>query len=262
MAEADPLFLERLSRLGPALLAALEAFEIVRRRLHPPAIGGLRDELAPFGERLDAALAAFAASPPPAELGDLAAQLTSAAKAAASALHNFCAPSLELEAIPRVLHAMRQHCRAQELLYPLRKVLPPVGKYFLEPPFRDRIKEIDPDPRGEVPVGIITARSSSGARGGFSLYVPERYDAARAWPLVVVLHGGSGTGDDFLWSWLSEARGRGFLLLAPTSLGSTWSLMGPDVDAPALRTMVEYVCQHWRVDDAHVLLTGLSDGAT
>jgi phospholipase/carboxylesterase len=157
---------------------------------------------------------------------------------------------------------MRQHCRAQELLYPLRKVLPPVGLYFLEPPFRDRIAEIDPEPRDDVPVGIITARNSSGARGGFSLYVPERYDPARAWPLVVALHGGSGTGDDFLWAWLTEARGRGFLLLAPTSLGSTWSLMGPDIDAPALRTMVEYVSQHWTVDAARILLTGLSDGAT
>ena len=262
MAEADPLFLDRLARLGPALLAGLEAFEVARRRLHPPAIASLREGLRPFAERLDAALADFAATPAPEGLGELAAQLVRAAEAAAGALRDFCATGLPQEEIPRVLGAMRQHCRAQELLYPLRKALPPVGLYFLEPPVRDRLKAIDPDPRGDVPVGIITARSSSGARGGFSLYVPERYDAARTWPLVVALHGGSSTGDDFLWSWLSEARGRGFLLLAPTSLGSTWSLMGPDVDAPALCTMIDYVRQHWRVDDAHILLTGLSDGAT
>ena len=141
-------------------------------------------------------------------------------------------------------------------------MLPPVGRYFLEPAVRERAAEFDADPRPDVPTGIITARSSSGARGGFSLYVPEYYDPARSWPLVVALHGGSGTGDDFLWLWLTEARSRGCLLLAPTSLGSTWSLMGDDVDAPALRTMVDYVREHWRVDDAHILLTGLSDGAT
>jgi phospholipase/carboxylesterase len=255
-------FMEGLSRLGPALLNGLEAFEIVRRRLHPPAIPSLREALQPISEQLDGALRAFKAVPAPEGLAELAAQLIAAAEAAASALHNFCEAGLPPEAIPRVLHAMRQHCRAQELLYPLRKVLPPVGLYFLEPPLRGRVAEIDPEPRGDVPVGIITARSSSGARGGFSLYVPERYDPARAWPLVVALHGGSGTGDDFLWAWLSEARGRGFLLLSPTSLGSTWSMMGEDVDAPALRTMVDYVREHWTVDDAHILLTGLSDGAT
>ena len=53
----------------------------------------------------------------------------------------------------------------------------------------------------------------AGTRGAFSLYVPEYYDAARAWPLVVAMHGGSGNGGAFLWSWLREARTRGFILL-------------------------------------------------
>jgi len=262
MGEPDPAFVERLSRLGPALLGAIEAFEVARRRLHPPAIGELRDGLQPFAERLGTALAAFQAAPAPDGLGELAAQLVSSATAAQDALSNFCAPASPQAAIPRVLHAMRQHCRAQELLYPLRKALPPVGRFFLEPAVRDRAEEFDPDPRPDVPTGIITARSRSGERGGFSLYVPERYDAARAWALVVALHGGSGTGDDFLWTWLIEARSRGFLLMAPTSLGSTWSMAGPDVDAAALRTMVDYVREHWTVDASRILLTGLSDGAT
>jgi len=260
--QPDSVFVERLSRLGAALLGALEAFEVVRRRLHPPAIPGLREGVRPIADRLTAALGEFTATPAPEGLGDLAAQLARAAEAAAGALGGFCAAGMPQEEIPRVLRAMRQHCRAQELLYPLRRALPPVGRYFLEPPLRERAAAFDPDPRPGVPTGIFTARNSSGARGGFSLYVPERYDPARRSPLVVALHGGSGTGDDFLWSWLTEARGRGFLLLAPTSLGSTWALMGDDVDAPALRTMVDYVRGHWQVDDEHILLTGLSDGAT
>jgi phospholipase/carboxylesterase len=79
---------------------------------------------------------------------------------------------------------------------------------------------------------------------------------------VVALHGGSGSGRDFLWSWLREARGRRFLLAAPTAGGPTWSLMGPDVDSRGLRAMVEYIATHWSLDRSHVLLTGLSDGAT
>ena len=160
-----------------------------------------------------------------------------------------------------ILAAMHRHCRAQALLYPLRRALPPVSRYFVEAPFRDRLDELDPERAKDEPVGIFQVRDPSTERGGFWLYVPESYDGT-PWPLVVALHGGSGTGADFLWSWLSEARGRRFLLMAPTSHGSTWSLMGDDVDAPALCAMVDYVREGWKVDPERILLTGLSDGAT
>ncbi|MFN8641264.1 MAG: phospholipase [Candidatus Binatia bacterium] len=258
---SDP-FHQRLSELGPALLDALGAFEEIRRHLDPPHIPALRAAAQPIAERLHAALEAFAATPAPDGLGDLAAQLRQSAEAADTAFALFCGEASPAEAIPRVLRAMHEHCRAQELLYPLRRVLPPVSRFFLEPAAHGRLAELDPEPRPDVPTGIITARQKDGGRGGFSLYVPESYDATRAWPLIVALHGGSGTGGDFLWTWLTEARSRRCLLLAPTSQGSTWSLMDEDVDAPALRAMVDYVRQQWHVDDARILLTGLSDGAT
>jgi phospholipase/carboxylesterase len=157
---------------------------------------------------------------------------------------------------------MHLHCKAQELLYPLRKALPPVSLHFLEPALHERADELDPDVAPDVQVGIFRVRDSSRSRPAFDLYVPESYDGSRPWPLVVALHGGSGTGEDFLWTWLREARGRRFLLMAPTSLGSTWSMMGEDVDAPSLKRMVEYVSEGWRVDAERILLTGLSDGAT
>lgn len=258
---ADP-FLTALSELGPALLSSLASFEEVRRRLDPPRIGGLREAMRPVAARLAAACTAFRAAPPPDGLGDLAEQLLRAADAAVRMGELFCADALPHESIPRVLGAMHEHCDAQAQLYPLRRALPPVNRFFLEPAVRDRVTELDPEPRSEPPTGVITARNSSGARGGFSLYVPEYYDAAHAWPLVVALHGGSGNGDDFLWTWLVEARSRGCLLLSPTSLGSTWSLMGDDIDSAALRQMVAYVQEHWRIDATRILLTGLSDGAT
>jgi phospholipase/carboxylesterase len=157
---------------------------------------------------------------------------------------------------------MHLHCQAQQILYPLRKALRPVSFYFLEAPLRDRVEELDPEVDGQSQVGIFRVRDQSRTRPTFDLYVPESYDGLRPWPLVVALHGGSGTGEDFLWSWFREARGRRFLLMAPTSLGSTWSMMGDDVDAPALRRMVGYVSENWRVDAGRILLTGLSDGAT
>src|SRR5207253_5873324 len=139
-----------------------------------------------------------------------------------------------------------------------------LSRYFVEAPFHDRLSELEANPPEGVSVGLHHSGGERGAdgRGGFCLYVPERYDGSQAWPLVVALHGGSGSGRDFLWSWLREARGRGFLLAAPTAQGPTWSLMGPDLDSRSLRAMVAYISSHWRVDRSHVLLTGLSDGAT
>lgn len=261
-AMTTPTFQQALSDLGPALLNALAAFEEVRRQLDPQHIPALRQAAEPIGARLRSALATFAAAPVPDGLGDLVNQLRQSGEAAERAFELFCSNASPAEAIPRVLGAMHHHCRAQELLYPLRRALPPVGRFFLEPAVQARAADLDPDPDPERPSGIIVARQKDGARGGFSLYVPEYYDPTRAWPLIVALHGGSGTGADFLWTWLTEARSRGCLLLSPTSLGSTWSLMDDDIDAPALRAMVEYVREHWRVDEGRILLTGLSDGAT
>ena len=114
----------------------------------------------------------------------------------------------------------------------------------------------------DVPTGVIHARNDTGERGGFSVYVPEDYDPARAYPLVMALHGGSGHGRLFLWSWLREARGRGVILVAPTAMGDTWSLMEPDVDSAHLAQVLEEIAQRWLVDRTRLLLTGMSDGGT
>ncbi len=166
-------------------------------------------------------------------------------------------------AVARILDAMRGRCEAQRAFYPLRQALPPLGRYFVEPALHERIGELDPEPREGVRVGILEAPGEKETdRGGFALYVPEHYRGDRDLPLVIALHGGSGHGRDFLWTWLREARGRGFLLLAPTSVGPTWSLDAPWRDGDRIAAMVEFVAERYRVDRQRVLATGLSDGAT
>ena len=113
-----------------------------------------------------------------------------------------------------------------------------------------------------VPAGPRSGGGEPGGRGAFSLYVPEYYDAGRVWPLVVALHGGSGNGRAFLWSWLRAARSRGAIVLAPTAIGQTWALTGPDHDTPNLVRIVDEVAARWRLDPERRLLTGMSDGGT
>jgi phospholipase/carboxylesterase len=255
-------FIDQIGVLGLPLLRAVDAFEKARRQLHPPHLPRLREALAPIRTELQTAAAEFAVTKPPPELRDFARAYGEAAACGLRTLELFCDPAPPDQMMHRVLQAMHEHSLAQEKLYALRLALPPVSQFFLEPPLRPRLSEIDPQPPTAERVGLLEAKQNMAGRGGFSLYVPESYDPKRPWPLVVALHGGSGDGRDFIWTWLREARGRGFLLLSPTSQGPTWALMGPDVDHTALLSMVEYVLKNWTVDRKHVLLTGLSDGAT
>ncbi len=254
--------MEPLSQLGPALLRALAAFEQVQRRLHPPAISELRSLLVPYRENLQESLATYQAATVPDGLGAFATQLGGCARQVEETLALFCDPGPGADGIGRVMGALRAHTRALALLYPLRHAIPPFGRFFLESDCNDRLAELDPHDAAGARVGIHRAHNDTEQRGGFHLYVPESCRGDEPRPLVVALHGGSGHGGEFLWTWLREAKSRRCLLLAPTSQGPTWSLMGPDLDAKPLLSMIEFVAERWPIDREHMLLTGLSDGAT
>jgi len=263
--QSDHPYSAAIAELCRSTLAVLTAFEHVQRHLQPAAQAGLRGLLERPGLDLARALAAFRAFEPPQSLETFHTQMTRAGAAADEAVRLFLEPAPATDRVARILGSLRCTCRALEALYPLREVLPPLGRLFAEAPLHDRLNELDPE---AIPEGVTVGMHTSGsedlpdARGGFVFYVPERYDGTEALPLVVALHGGFGHGRDFVWTWLREARSRRCCLLAPTSLDTTWSLHDPERDAAELRTMVEFVMERWRIDSSRVLLTGLSDGAT
>ncbi|HEX7760263.1 MAG TPA: hypothetical protein VF459_12220, partial [Caulobacteraceae bacterium] len=154
--------------------------------------------------------------------------------------------------------------RAQEALYPLAADLPPVSRFFLNPgaradaALRERLAKAQP----REDAGVFHVGNEPGSRGGYSLYVPEHGPPDQPRPLVMALHGGSGNGRGFLWSWLRDARGAGAILVTPTSTGPTWALSGPDTDSPNLARIVDEVRARWPVDPSRLLLTGMSDGGT
>ncbi|HEY2773234.1 MAG TPA: phospholipase [Candidatus Binatia bacterium] len=263
MVEIPDDYQEALAAVGVATLTVLGAMETAARYLHPPEIGQLRKALAPHHAELEKTLDAYRAATPPAPMAAFHARFADGAELARRSLEMFLAASGGGESILKVIASLRTFCRALEHLYALHR-FPPLSRYFVEAPLHDRLAELERTPPEGVTVGLHHSGGERGAdvRGGFCLYVPESYDGASPRPLVVALHGGSGSGRDFLWTWLREARGRRFLLAAPTAAGPTWSLMGPDLDSRNLRDMVAYIAGRWNVDRSHILLTGLSDGAT
>src|SRR5712692_9648709 len=237
----------------PPLLRTLERVAWVQRHLYPPLAGRLAEELAPSREALGEPLRAMEALTCPDELRFMRDRLVDVARQTLELVADFLEAARSPGEPIGLFRALRRFARVQEALYPLAPVLEPVSRWFLEPALRD-------DDTGR---GVLHASNGREDRGGFSLYVPEPSDGEAPMPLVVALHGGHGHGRDFLWSWLREARGRGVLVLSPTSRDRTWSIMGgEDVDATPLREMVESVAERYPVDRARVLVTGMSAGAT
>lgn len=257
---ASPGFEAAVESVVPALLGALEALEHTGRHLHPPRLPSLRERLQPFRAELAEAAHALAATTPPAGLERFHERLATSTGHALEALSGFT--SATQSEIGQVLAAMHRQCRALAEIHAIRHAVPPARRFFVERPAWPQIETLDPGGAAREAVGLHEAAGDADGRGGFALFVPESLEADEPLPLVTALHGAMGSGRDFIWSWLREARTRRFLLLAPTSRGSTWSLQGRDVDGPALREMLGYVREHWLVDPARMLLTGLSDGGT
>ncbi|MDP1840767.1 MAG: phospholipase [Reyranella sp.] len=257
--------IDAITNLVPATLRALYALEFAARHLSPDTLSRLIEAVAGRYEEVDAALAASRATDWPERLAPVRDCLERAAGVAAQGITELLAAPEAPQPIVAAYRALRTYARAAEALYPMAAHLKSVSQFFLEPAVRgdtaltDRLAGLDATRDG---VGVMHVGGPAGTRGAFSLYVPETYDPAQPMPLVVALHGGSGNGGGFLWSWVREARTRGVIVIAPTARGSTWSLMEPDVDGPNIDRMVAEVAGQWNVDPSRRLLTGMSDGGT
>lgn len=254
--------LDDLVALLPPLLQALERLGFVSRYLNPAdfeavlaACGRPDAELRAERRRLDAWTDGLAHIRDP---------LAAACDAALAAYDGLRVAPEDPDGLTAIFRALRHLPRALEALYPLAHGLPPVSRFFLDAAVREdadlvrRLARAEPRPD----TGVLHYDNAPDSRGGFSAYVPEYYDPNVPWPLVVALHGGSGNGRSFLWSWLRDARSRGAILVAPTATGRTWAISGPDPDTPNLDRLLAYVRGRWNVDAGRLLLTGMSDGGT
>jgi phospholipase/carboxylesterase len=245
----------------PPLLQSLEALSFIARHLNPPQFDKVMEAAGAPDQALQAVRSRLADWP--GEFANIQTSLEAASDAALSAFEGLRAVQHGNGDLVAVFRALRYAPRAQEALYPLAAKLPPVSSFFIDPSLREDAALLArlAEPAAEN-TGIIHDHNEPGSRGGFSLYVPEYYTPDHAFPLVMVLHGGSGNGRGFLWSWLRDARSFGAIVVAPTATGSTWSLMGEDTDTANLVRILDSVRSRWNIDPAKLLLTGMSDGGT
>lgn len=202
--------------------------------------------------------------------------LLQAASQALQAVARFETARVGPHEILKAYQSFRPMHRAEEILYPLAAKYEEISKHFLHPSQKENKELLDKfckarrdkdntesgNAETKEASGIIEVNNKRGQRGGYSLYIPEYYESNRKYPLVVALHGGSGHGADFFWSWLRDARTFGFILATPTSIDRTWSLHSIATDANRINKMLSEISSKWNIDTKHILLTGISDGGT
>jgi phospholipase/carboxylesterase len=247
---------------------ALEVLGFIARHLHPPDIASLVQVLGDADTALRAAGEQIARVAWPEHLLPFRDQAQRAAALTLRACDGLrAAASPGADTLRQAFRSLRDVSRGLEAMYPLATSLPSVSRFFLAPDRRGDQALLDrlaaaASRSDDTQVGVLHADNATDQRGGFSVFVPEDYDPARPYPVVMALHGGSGHGRLFLWSWVREARGRGVIVVSPTAVGDTWSLMQPELDAANLVHVLEQVAQTWRIDRGRLLLTGMSDGGT
>ena len=117
------------------------------------------------------------------------------------------------------------------------------------------------DPSGSSPgVHALELRRDRDAL----FYVPKAVDPERPAPLMVYLHGATGSEKQGITRLSGLADELGFLLLSPASEGGTWDAMrdryGPDVRM--IDRALSAVFERQRVDPRRIGVAGFSDGGS
>lgn len=239
------------------LLEALDRMLTAQRHLHPVHMARLQQQVGEVEASLQTAFDGFPESDSSVEQS-----VRISMELMLKAMSAFREVPEDPQAIFQAYRALRYVPYAMETLYPAATVSPAISAFFLEPFRHDDTEFLERLANPNPGAGVLHVENERGSKGGYSIYVPENYDPAKVYPVVTALHGGAGHGRGFLWTWLKEARSRGFILISPTARGDTWSLMDPDIDSENLSAILGNVGANWSIDETRMLMTGMSDGGT
>jgi polyhydroxybutyrate depolymerase len=122
-----------------------------------------------------------------------------------------------------------------------------------------------------VAVAAPTSMIYGGIERTFRVYRPATLRRDKAVALVVMLHGGFGTGEqaERSYGWDAAANRHGFVVVYPDGVGRSWNAglcCGVAVarhvdDVGFLSAMIEQVATQERVDRTRIAITGISNGA-
>lgn len=262
-----------LAELVPLLGNALQQLEQAERQLHSVQAQALVDHCSASARLLKKMYDWLIMLDWPSDQQYIGAALLETTGQLQTTLADFVNAAKQSESTLQQYQALRGLAAAEALLFPLAKSIPAISQIFLEPDvdlatitrlLQQAMRQDDsslPIRIAKAATGLLQVNNDKDNRGGYSLYVPEYYDDSRPWPLAVVLHGGAGHGRHYLHAWLKVARSRGVLLLAPTSVDLTWSLMKSDIDHHNLLIMLDRITANYKIDTRRILLAGISDGA-
>jgi phospholipase/carboxylesterase len=251
------------TRLEP-LLAALKSLLGVQRHLHPVLINQLKEKVSTRLAPLEDARRLIAENEWPKGMEVIRQSIDNSFELTQKAITAFVDTPDDADPIFMAHRALQYTPYALETLYPAAQLFPSVSGFFLEEHAQENA-ELLARVSGAVlreDTGVLHFNNERDEKSGCSIYIPEYYDPKVAYPVVVALHGGSGHGRAFLWTWLKEARSRGFIVISPTARGDTWSLMQPEIDDENIETILDATRQRWNVDGERLLMTGMSDGGT
>lgn len=123
-------------------------------------------------------------------------------------------------------------------------------------------KAVRESPRGptKLEVGKVLERQSKSDLDGeaftYAVHLPPAYDPAKAWPLLVTLHGTGGNGTAWIQTWLRTVRDK-YVVIAPTTPRHTWGArQGHFYALTAIREMMDEL----RIDGDRIYLDGMSMG--
>ncbi len=137
--------------------------------------------------------------------------------------------------------------------------------------YLDRLARSATQPKGKTEDRRLTLRAADRDLSGgvYTTWVPEEYDPARAWPLVLGLHGGGpggkdgkevvGSGPMALPLYLPVVRDRRYIMVCPTALVAQRGWASP-TNAKFLCTLLIEIALLYHVDLNRVYLIGHSMG--
>jgi predicted esterase len=112
----------------------------------------------------------------------------------------------------------------------------------------------------KLDLGKVLERQSRSDLDGepfsYAVHIPAAYDPAKAWPLLVTLHGAGGSGSAWIQTWLRTARDR-YVVIAPTTPRHTWSARQGHF---YILTAIREIMDELHIDGDRLFLDGMSMG--